>query len=413
MVMDNFMESKSNIAEISTMTTPEKWRVTSHVMDLETSIIREILKLSSQPDIISFAGGLPAPELFPVEDIKEAANRALDKHKDKALQYSLSMGVTEFREAIAEHVSRRTPGVTTKNILITSGSQQGLDLIGRAFIDPGDYIVCEAPTYVGALQAFNFFQAKYATVGMDDDGMIVDEVEDAVERFNPKFIYVVPNFQNPSGITLSLKRRLQLIEIANKYNLPIVDDNPYGELRFTGEAVDSLRALGGDTVIGLSTFSKIVTPGFRLAWMIARPSMMPVFEKVKQCGDLHTSTYGQYVLLEYMRMGKLDDHVEIIRQTYGARRDLMIKSMEEYFPEEVRFTRPEGGLFLWITLPEGMSGKDLLPKAIEAKVAYVYGSPFFPNGGGENTLRLNYSNATDEQIVEGIKRLGKIVKENM
>lgn len=407
------METESNISELDIMTIPEKWGVTSHVMDLETSIIREILKLSSRPGVISFAGGLPAPELFPVQDLKESSIRALDKYGDKALQYSLSMGVPEFREIIAEYACRRTEGITSSHVLITSGSQQGLDLIGRAFIDPGDYIVCEAPTYVGALQAFNFFQAKYATVGMDSDGMIVDEVEDAINKHHPKFIYVVPNFQNPSGITMSLKRRLQLIEIANRYNIPIIDDNPYGDLRFKGEPVDSLCTLGGDTVIGLSTFSKIVSPGFRIAWMIARPEMMPIFEKVKQCGDLHTSTYGQCVLLEYMRMGKMDDHIEKIKDTYGTRRNLMIKSIEEYFPPEVEFTRPEGGLFLWVTLPKGMSGKGLLPKAIEAKVAYVYGSPFFPNGGGEETLRLNYSNANEEQIVEGIKRLGKIIKENM
>lgn len=395
------------------MTIPEKWGVTTHVIELETSIIREILKMSSQPGVISFAGGLPAPEVFPVEDLKEAASRALDKYRDKALQYSLSMGVTEFRQAIAEYSCRRIPNIKTENVLITSGSQQGLDLIGRAFIDPGDYIVCEAPTYVGALQAFDFYQARYATVRMDEHGMIVDEVEDAIKKCNPKFIYVVPNFQNPSGITLSLKRRLQLIEIANKYRLPIIDDNPYGDLRFSGEPVPSLCSLGGDTVISLSTFSKIVAPGLRIAWMIACPDIMPIFEKVKQCGDLHTSTYGQMVLLEYLRMGKLDDHVEKIRRVYGARRDIMIKSIEEYFPPEVKFTRPEGGLFLWITLPEGMSGKELLPKAIEAKVAYVYGSPFFPDGGGENTLRLNFSNANEEEIVEGIKRLGRLIKESM
>ncbi len=407
------MKTESNISEIDTMTIPEKWGVTSHVLSLETSIIREILKLSNKPGVISFAGGLPAPEMFPVEDLKEAANRALDKYGDKALQYSLSMGVPEFREAIAEYACRRAKGITAENVLVTSGSQQGLDLIGRAFIDPGDYVICEEPTYVGALQAFNFYQARYATVGMDENGMIVDEVEEAIEKYHPKFIYVVPNFQNPSGITMSLKRRLQLIEIANGYNLPLIDDNPYGDLRFSGEPVESLCSLGGDTVIGLSTFSKIVSPGMRIAWMIARPEMMPIFEKVKQCGDLHTSTYGQMVLLEYMRMNKLDDHVEKIRQTYGARRDLMIKSIEEYFPAEVKFTRPQGGLFLWVTLPNGMSGRALLPKAIEAKVAYVYGSPFHPNGGGEDTLRLNYSNASEEQIVEGIKRLGKIISENM
>jgi len=407
------MNTKSNISEIDAMTIPEKWGVTPHVMSLETSIIREILKLSSKPGVISFAGGLPAPEMFPVEDLKEAAIRAIDKYRDKALQYSFSMGVPEFREVMAEYACRRTEGIKPENVLITSGSQQGLDLIGRAFIDPGDYIICEAPTYVGALQAFNFYQARYATVGMDEKGMKVDEVEDAIKKYKPKFIYVVPNFQNPSGISLSLKRRLQLIEIANRYDVPIIDDNPYGDLRFSGEPVDSLCTLGGDTVIGLSTFSKIVSPGLRIAWMISRQEMMPIFEKVKQCGDLHTSTYSQFVLLEYMRMNKIDDHIEKIKMTYGARRDLMIKSIEEYFPPEVKFTRPEGGLFLWVTLPNGMSGKELLPKAIEAKVAYVYGSPFFPNGGGEDTLRLNYSNASEEQIVEGIKRLGKIIRENM
>jgi len=391
----------------------EKWGVAPHVLRLENSIIREILKLSSQPGVISFAGGLPAPEMFPEADIKEAANRALDTYHDKCLQYSLSMGVVEFREAIAEYASRRIPDTQAKNIIITSGSQQGLDMVGRAFLDPGDYIICEAPTYVGALQAFNFYQAKYATVPMDEYGMITDELEAKIKKYRPKFIYVVPNFQNPSGITMSVKRRLQLIEIANRYRLPIIDDNPYGDLRFEGEPVESLRKLGGDTVISLSTFSKICAPGFRIAWLIAPEEIMPIFERVKQGGDLHTSTYGQYVLLEYLKMNKLDDHLKKICRVYGARRDLMMKSIGEFFPPEVKVVKPTGGLFLWMTLPNGMSGKDLLPKAIAAKVAYVYGSPFFPNGGGEDTLRLNFSNATDEEIVEGIKRLGNIIKENM
>ena len=407
------MDTNTDTLDISTMSTPAKWGVTPHVMKLETSIIREILKLSSQPGVISFAGGLPAPEMFPVEDIKEASIRALDGYKDAALQYSLSMGVPEFRQAIADYACKRIPRITGENIIITSGSQQGLDLIGRAFIDPGDYVICEAPTYVGALQAFNFYQARYATVGMDEEGMIVDEVEEAIARYDPKFIYVVPNFQNPSGITMSRARREQLIAVANEYNIPIIDDNPYGDLRFAGELVPSLCAMGGDMVISLSTFSKIVSPGLRIAWMVARPDMMPVFEKVKQCGDLHTSTFSQMILLEYLRMEKLDDHIEKIRRTYGARRDLMIKSIEEYFPPEVQFTRPEGGLFLWLTLPEGMSAKELLPEAIERKVAYVYGSPFFPNGGGENTMRLNFSNASEEQIVEGIKRLGSLITAKM
>lgn len=383
------------------------------MLDLETSIIREILKLSSQPGVISFAGGLPAPESFPEEDLRVATERVFEKYHHQALQYSLSMGVREFREAIADYGRRRIPELRAENIIITSGSQQGLDLVGRAFIDPGDYIICEAPTYVGALQAFNFYQARYATVGMDDYGMIVDDVEAAIRKYKPKFIYVVPNFQNPSGITMSLKRRLQLIEIANRYHIPIIDDNPYGDLRFEGEPVASLRALGGDTVISLSTFSKICAPGFRIAWLIAPQNMMGVFEKVKQCGDLHTSTFGQLVLYEYLLMDKLDDQIQKICKLYGPRRDVMLKAIEEYFPPEVDVVKPMGGLFLWMTLPAGMSGKALLPKAVDAKVAYVYGSPFFPNGGGEGTLRLNFSNANNEEIVEGIKRLGRIIKENM
>lgn len=407
------METKSILPELDRMSLPEKWGVVSHVLKLENSIIREILKLSSQPGVISFAGGLPAPELFPLEDLKEASVRAIDKYGPNALQYSLSMGVNEFREAVADYTRRQIPDVKMQNILITSGSQQGLDLVGRAFIEPGNCVTCEAPTYVGALQAFNFYQARYITVGMDDDGMIVDEVEAAIKKCRPKFIYVIPNFQNPSGVTMSLKRRLQLIELANKYDLPIVDDNPYGELRFEGEPVPSLRALGGDTVISLMTFSKIVTPGLRIAWLVAPEGMMPIFERVKQCCDLHTSTYGQMVLLEYLRMGKLDQHIDKIRHTYGNRRTIMMKAIGEYFPSGTKVVKPKGGLFLWLTLPNGMSGKDLLPKAIAAKVAYVYGSPFFPNGGGEDTMRLNFSTANEQDIVEGIKRLGRVVTENM
>lgn len=407
------METKTDLPELKNMSIPEKWGVTQHVMELESSIIREILKLSSRPGVISFAGGLPAPEMFPEADLKEAAIRAFDNYHHNALQYSFSMGVTEFREAIAELAREEAPEVTVDNIIVTSGSQQGLDIVGRAFIDPGDYIICESPTYVGALQAFNFYQARYATVGMDEYGMLVDDVDSAIKKYNPKFIYAVPNFQNPSGITMSLKRRLQLIEIANRYNVPIIDDNPYGALRFEGEKVPSIRSLGGDTVVSLATFSKIVAPGFRIAWMIAPKAMTPIFEKVKQCGDLHTSTFSQLVLLEYLRMGKLKNHIQKICRTYGARRDLMMEGIAKYFPPEVKVVKPMGGLFLWMQLPNGMSAKELLPKAVEAKVAYVYGSPFYPNGGGEDTLRLNFSNATDEQITEGIKRLGKIFTENL
>ncbi len=407
------MDTKTPPSVFEKMDPPQRWGVTSHVMELENSIIREILKLSSKPGVISFAGGLPAPELFPIRDLKEAASRVFDNYGASAMQYSLSMGVPEFREAIMEFASDRIPDLEIENILVTSGSQQGLDLVGRALIDPGDYVICETPTYLGALQAFNFYQARYATVDMDEYGMIVDQLEERIDKYNPKFIYVVPNFQNPSGITMSVKRRLQLIEIANRHNIPIVDDDPYGGLRFNGEEPPSLRKLGSDTVITLSTFSKICAPGFRIAWLIAPKDIMPIFERVKQCGDLHTSTFGQMVILEYMKTGKLKEHIKLISKTYGARCEIMLKAISEHFPHEAKVIKPQGGMFLWVTLPKGMSGKKMLPQAIDNKVAYVYGSPFFPNGGGEDTMRLNFSNATEDQIVEGIKRLGQIIKDNL
>lgn len=392
---------------------PERWPVAPHVRNLETSIIREILKLTSQPGVISFAGGLPAPELFPLEDIRKVTNEVIDKFGAPTVQYSLSQGILPIREILAQRATERGTASKAENILITSGAQQGIELLARAFIDPGDYVLTENPTYVGALQAFNYYQARYCTVEMDENGMIIDQVEDAIKKHKPKLIYTVSNFQNPTGITLSLERREELLRLAGKYDIPVMDDNPYGDIRFSGEPLPTLKSLSGNQVVALRTFSKTFAPGFRIGWMNGPEPIIKVFEKVKQCADLHTSTFSQYVIAEYLKQGLLEKQLEVIKKDYLIKRDLMVKSMEEHFPEGVSWTKPDGGLFLWVTLPEHMSAKDLLPKAVELKVAYVFGEPFFPNGGGKNTLRMNFSNATHEGIVEGVQRLGKLFKENV
>ncbi|MEE8578002.1 MAG: PLP-dependent aminotransferase family protein [candidate division Zixibacteria bacterium] len=390
---------------------PRSWQIAPHVKHLETSIIREILKVSSQPGVISFAGGLPAPELFPLEAIKKVTCDAIDKYGPACVQYSLSRGIVPFRELIAERATAHGIKSTVDNILVTSGSQQGIELLARAFIDPGDYILCENPTYVGALQAFNYYQARYATVDMDDKGMQVDRVEEKIQQFNPKLIYTVSNFQNPTGITMAQDRRIQLCELAAHYDIPIVDDNPYGEIRFSGSKLPSLKSFGGDQVIALRTFSKTLTPGMRIAWVNGPDWVLAQLEKVKQCSDLHTSTFGQYVVYEFLRQGLLEPHIEKIKTDYRAKRDVMLETMEKCFPEGVTWTKPDGGLFLWVTLPTNVSAKELFPKAIAKKVAYVPGQAFYPHGMGDNTLRLNFSTASKEKIREGISRLGELLTE--
>ena len=392
---------------------PLRWPIAPHVKHLQASIIREILKVSSQPGIISFAGGLPAAELFPIEELKQVSTAVLDKYGAASVQYSLSKGVTQLRELIAERATNSGTPTETDNILITTGAQQGIELLARAFIDPGDYIITENPTYLGALQAFDYYEARYATVEMDEEGMLVDQLHDMILQYNPKMIYTVSNFHNPTGITMSARRRIQLVELACKFNIPVVDDNPYGDIRFAGEPLPTLKSHGGNEVITLRTFSKTVAPGFRIGWMNGPTAMINYFEKVKQCADLHTSTFNQFMIYEFIKQGFFEPHIEKIKQDYRVKRDLMVKTMEETFPKDIHWTTPEGGLFLWVTLPKHMSARALLEKAIEMKVAYVYGVPFFPHGEGENTLRLNFSNAGHENIVEGIKRLATLFKENM
>lgn len=403
------------------MQTPWEYRYAHRTQRMGSSVIRELLKLTEQPDIISFAGGLPAPDVFPVKEFQEACNAVLTAHGAQALQYSTTEGYRPLREMIARHTSRYAVEVTAENILITSGSQQALDFIGRLFINRGDHIVVESPTYLGALQAWNAYGAQYISVRADENGMIVDELEEAL-RVGPKFIYILPNFQNPSGSTLSLERRKRLVELADKYGVPIIEDDPYGQLRYEGEHIPSVVALdaqfrgpnGGHysgNVIYLSTFSKLLAPGLRLAWVIAPPEVIRRLVMAKQAADLHTASFNQYVAYEVAKGGFLDEHVKVIRATYKERRDVMLEMMDEMFPPEMRWTRPHGGMFLWGIMPEGMDAAEALKIAIERKVAFVPGAAFHPNGGGDNTMRINFSYSSPDTIREGITRLGAVLKE--
>jgi 2-aminoadipate transaminase len=388
-----------------------------------SSAIRELLKLTEKPDIISFAGGLPAPDVFPVNEFQEACIRVLQDYGAQALQYGTTEGYLPLREQIARHTARYGIEVGPENILITSGSQQALDLIGKILINRGDRILVESPTYLGALQAWNAYGAEYVTVPMDKSGMNTDAMEEAL-RTGPKFIYVLPNFQNPTGVTLSLKRRHKLIELADRYGVPIIEDDPYGQLRFEGEHLPSVVLLdhrfreNGNgcyrgNVIYLSTFSKILAPGIRLAWVIAPEEVIRKLVQAKQGADLHTATFNQIVAHEVSRQGFLDQHIKVIRDTYKERRDVMLAAMDRFFPPEVDWTHPEGGLFLWGTLPKHLSAAEVLKVAIERKVAFVPGDPFHPNGGGHNTMRINFSFSKPEVIMEGIQRLGEVIYERL
>ena len=403
------------------MQTPWEYRYAHRTQKMGSSVIRELLKLTEQPDVISFAGGLPAPDVFPVEEFRQACNYVLDHFGPQALQYSTTEGYTPLREMIARHTARYSVQVTPDNILITSGSQQALDFIGRLFINRGDYIVVESPTYLGALQAWNAYGAQYIPVRADEDGMIVDELEAAL-RIGPKFIYVLPNFQNPSGSTLSLERRQKLIELADRYGVPIIEDDPYGQLRYEGEHIPSIVTLDSEyrgpngghysgNVIYLSTFSKLLAPGLRLAWVIAPPEVIRKLVMTKQAADLHTPSFNQYVAYEVGKGGFLDEHVKTIRSVYKERRDVMFEMMEEMFPASVTWSKPHGGMFLWGVLPEGMDAAEVLKRAVERKVAFVPGEAFHPRGGGKNTMRINFSYSSPDVIREGVTRLGITLKE--
>jgi 2-aminoadipate transaminase len=403
------------------MQTPWDYRYAQRTQRMGSSAIRELLKLTEQPDIISFGGGMPAPEVFPLEEFGAACERVLRNYGPIALQYGSTEGYFPLREMVVRHTLRYGIDICPDNILITSGSQQALDLLGKIFINRGDRILVENPTYLGALQAWNAYGAEYITVPSDEYGMQTDALEDAL-RVGPKFIYVLPNFQNPTGSTLSLERRLKLVELADRYGVPIIEDDPYGQLRYEGENLPSVFVLDNHlqentettyrgNVIYLSTFSKILAPGIRLAWVIAPPEVIHKLVQAKQGADLHTATFNQIVAYEVGNRGFLNQHVKKINALYRERRDLMLDVLEETMPAGVKWTHPLGGLFLWATIPEYLDAAEVLKCAIQRKVAFVPGASFHARGGGKNTMRLNFSYASAENIQEGIVRLASVLRE--
>ena len=383
--------------------------------NIKASEIRELLKLTQQPQIISFAGGMPAKESFPIDEFKSIGEKVMDESGAQALQYGPTEGILGLREAITERMKKVGVDGKVDNILVTSGSQQGLDFAAKVFINPGDIIICESPTYLGAINAFRAYQPEFVEVDTDKDGMLMDQLEDALKtKENVKFIYVIPDFQNPSGKTWSIERRKKLIELANKYNVAIVEDNPYGELRFEGEMLPSVKHYDTEgRVIFLGTFSKILAPGLRLGWVYADDEALNKFILVKQGADLQSSTISQMEAARFFKEYSIDDHIAKIIELYRVRRDAMISTMEAEFPEGVEFTRPEGGLFTWVVLPEHINAREMAVKALDKDVAYVPGGSFFPNGGNENTMRLNYSAMDAETIKIGIKKLAEVIKAEM
>lgn len=380
--------------------------------NIKASEIRELLKLTQMPEVISFAGGMPAPELFPVEAFKKASKEVLNENGEIALQYGPTEGYEPLKKKIVERMKKVYVDATSDQILITSGSQQGLDFVAKVFIDPGDLIICESPTYLGAINAFKAYEPEFVEIETDDDGMVMEDLEEALRtNNNVRFIYVIPDFQNPSGKTWSIERRKKLIELANKYNIIIVEDNPYGELLFEGEIRPAIKHYDTEgRVIFLGTFSKILCPGIRLGWAVAEEEVLSKLIMVKQGADLQSSTVSQMQIDRFLEIYDIEEHIEKIKVLYKNRRDLMLKTMEEEFPEEVQYTYPKGGLFTWVILPEHISARDLATKALEKNVAFVPGGSFFPNEARENTFRMNYSNMDDDRIVEGVKRLGEVIK---
>lgn len=386
---------------------------------MKRSTVREILKLTAKPEVISFAGGLPAPELFPVDRIREATDVVLSERGQEVLQYSTSEGMPELRALIAQRLSSGRFQIHPDNILITSGSQQAIDMLARILLDENDRVVVENPTYVGMMSSWKSYYPSFSAVPTDADGMCVDALPEILAQKH-KVMYAIPTFQNPQGTTLSRERRAKLAQILVDYSLPFIEDDPYGELRYSGEKVPSVLQMEAEVrgsttlegnVIYCGTFSKILTPGLRIGWVAAAFPVIDKLVQVKQGADLHTSTLNQFITYEAARdKAFLDEHITMLRDVYRQRRDLMLQTMDECFPSEVTWTRPEGGLFLMVTLPPYLDATEILKQALAHDVAFVPGDGFFIGETGRNTFRLNFSNARPEMIVEGIRRLGDVLK---
>ena len=374
-----------------------------------TDAVGAILQAAADPKIISFAGGLPAPELFPVKEMKAAVDKVFEEHGQEAMQYGAAKGVTALREVIQQHVKKKeNVDSELDNVLVTTGSEQALDLVGKAFVDPGDTVLVEQPTYLCALDVFRSYGANFASVEMDEDGMKMDALEEALKANpNTKLIYTVPNFQNPTGRTMTEERRKQLAELAEKYDVYVLEDNPYGEIRFAGQHVPAVKSFDkSGHVLYMSTFSKTLAPGFRLGWLVADEDVVNKLTVLKQSADLHTDNLAQFAVAQFFADNDVDAHVKEISALYGKRKDLMLEGIKKYFPEGVKYTDPEGGMFLWVEVPGVDDTVELFKECLEHDVAFVPGDPFFADGVQPGAFRLNYSNMKEDQIEVGLKRLG-------
>ena len=383
------------------------------IKNTPSSFIREILKVTQKPEIISFAGGLPNPISFPQEELKISMNNISQKYGSKIYQYSTTLVLDILREYIVERYKKLwNMDITIENVIITTGSQQALDLIGKTFINDNDKVLVEKPSYLGLLQSFCMYSAEFIQTKLNDDGLDIEELKENIKKHKPKLAYLIPNFQNPTGLTYSKENRQKVFEVIKDEDMLLIQDDPYGELRFTeDERLPYIGLNQTEKNIYLGSFSKIVTPGMRLGYVIANKEIIKMLETAKQASDLHSNIFGQYLIADYLLNNDLDKHIEKIKKLYKSQAKSMTDAMEEYFPKNIKFTYPKGGMFTWVTLPEGKSSVELFEKAIAKNVAFVPGDPFYVNEHNVNTLRLNYTNSDECAIKEGIKRLSESIKE--
>ncbi|MGI5843829.1 MAG: PLP-dependent aminotransferase family protein [Candidatus Xenobium sp.] len=390
-------------------------RFARRMAGMSASEVREILKVTERPEILSFAGGLPAPELFPTKELAVQAKALLEEEGIRALQYAPTEGYLPLREWICERMNTVWGSqVTPSEILITSGSQQGLDLTTKVFLDEGDLVWCESPTYLAALGAFNAAMPRYEEMVTDQDGVILDGLEERLKKTPPKMVYVIPTFQNPSGRTWSMERRRGFMELMTKYGIPVIEDNAYYEVRFDEVEYCSLKSFDPEgLVVSLASFSKVLCPGLRVAWVAASPEIISRYIIIKQSTDLQTSNFNQMLIYRFLKNHDFDQRLEQLRDTYRIRRDAMVAALEEELPEGVNFTRPAGGMFIWLEMPENIDAHALLQRCLKAFVAFVPGFTFYPENGRRNTARLNFSNLPPEKIRQGVRAFAHCLAEEM
>jgi 2-aminoadipate transaminase len=392
-------------------TTPIDWQFSQRAQQLQSSVIREILKVTARPEVISFAGGLPSPETFPVERMQKAFDSVLSREGKVALQYSTTDGYLPLRQYLADSLSTSDCKISAEQIMMVSGSQQAIDLLGKVLVDEGSKVLVETPSYLGALQALSVYQAKFVSVDTDDHGLVPSSV--AANADGARLLYALPNFQNPTGRTLSVERRYELVETCARLGLPIIEDNPYGDLCYQGEPLPKLLTMNPEGVIYMGSFSKVLTPGIRLGYVVAPLPLIRKLEQAKQAADLHTSTLTQMVVHEVIKDGFLAEHIPTIRSFYAKQFEVMLNAMATHFPEGVTWTRPEGGMFVWVTLPAHIDSTELLEAAIAQNIAFVPGTSFYANEPATNTFRLSFVTVSPERINQGIATLGSLIKSRM